>query len=461
MTDRYNKLGSRNIHRRSFLAASAGVLGSLAGCMSGSTGSGSSTSFTYWNEINTNTRAAKETTKKSIKQFESSSDANVKVNFSGYSAVLGAKWLTSFKNGNYPVLYDSVSTWNGQFVKGGWVKPFDEYRDAFDQETIDAIKWIFPLLKTQYRGFEETNLWDVPFGFLAQVPFVVRTDHLEKAGFDPEKDFPPESYDELIDIATTLQRKGPGEYGYQIHGSKFDVTDCMLPQWAVAQGGKQGLFLNEDWSDTNLDTQLWIDTVSKYVDVYRKYNLSNSQTPSSGDEDVVPLMRQGKASMSSTDFLNLPTFMNQATKLMKSGSVKWGASWPGPKNQRAIIQPYTFGVTKKPEKADKGTYEKKQEAAIDFVKRWLSKDFQRNLHENFGLIPVRKDVWGDIKKHKHNGFDAMLKMTKNADLGWSAHPHSVSIQYTTTAPYIQKALSGDLTPEEACKQAAKDVRSFL
>ena len=490
MRDKDSRSTDSRISRRPFLA-SAGVsaLAGLAGCTgggsnegattgsndggdgdqgsggttsSGGSGNGlSGTTFTYWNEVNANSRGAKEATQKSVEQFQSDTGASIKVNFASYDGVIGAKWKTAFKQGNYPVLYDSVSTWDGQFVKGGWVEPFDNYRDAFDQETIDAIKWIFPLLKKQYSGFEGSTVYEIPFGFLTQVPHIARLDHFEKAGLDPKKDFPPKDYGHLVDVATTLQKEGPGQYGYQIHGAKFDVTDCQLAQWAVAHGGKKGLFLNEDWSDTNLDNDVWKKTVREYVDVYQKHGLSNGKTPSSGDEDVVPLMRQGAISMSGIDFLNLPTLNNQAADLMSSGTIRWGAAWPGQAKERSVIQPYTFGLTKPPKNADKATYERKQEAAIEYAKTWLSKEWQKKLHQNFGLLPVRKDVWEEIPRQKHNGFEAVLKMANNSTLGWSAHPQSVSVQYNITGPYMQKALSGELSPEEACNQAAKDVRSVL
>ena len=433
---------------------------SSANGSSGGSGKFSGTNFTYWNTINVQSHQAKSFSKQLISNFESDTGANVKVSWDSLeSGVQGAKWLSAFKRGSYPNLYDSAIRWDGQFIEGGWTKPFDEFKDQFDQETIDAIKWVFPNVKKQTSGLGG-KVFELPYGFILDEPFIARVDKFEEAGLDPKKDFPPDSYKDLISTAKTLQSKSSSiEYGYQVFGCKGDASDAALPQWTVASGGEKGLFLNEDWSDTYVDNDIWVEQLQNYVDVFRKYKLSNPKTPSACDEDVPPLMMQGSVGMSQIDFFNYPTLVQEAKGMMGS-KIKFGASWPGQKKQRAVLLPYSLGLTKKPKRADKAKWQKQEKAAIEFMKVMLSKKTQKQLFNKFGVFPVRQDVWDDIK-HNNSALRAGFKMAKQADYSWAAHPKILDIQYNIMANYIQKAFNGDLSAEKACSQAAAEIRKDL
>lgn len=468
----------QRISRRPVLKATgASILGTgLAGCIGGSDGSNnnnnnnesfgesdadlSGVTFEYWNQMNVQSRQAKSVSEDLINNFQNSTDASIEVSWDGYDNVIGADWRTSFSQGNYPVMYDSVSTWDGQFVDGDWVYPFDEYQDQFDDETISAIEWIFPILEDQYRGFDGNNLYEVPFGFLLQIPFLVRMDHFDEAGLERSR-FPPEDYDDLIDIATTLQEDGPGEYGYQIHGTAFDVTDCRLPNMAVAAGGEDGLFLNDDWSDTLWDNDIWKDTVTKYVEIFTEHELSSPETPNHDDESMVQEIVSGQTSINAGDFLNHPDLMDQAGSMMETGDIQWHPQWAGDAGQMAIIQPYSLGLTRPPDGADESEWEDQQAAAIEFMKTFLAKDFQRNLFENFGLFPIRQDLWEELPEAEHQLYRTATTMAENSEFTWSAHPQTVSIQYNLPGPHLQEALNGEKSPEQACDDIAQEVRDQL
>jgi len=417
----------------------------------------------YWNQMNVQSRQARSVSEALANNFEQFTGATVNVNWSGYGDVIGATWRNQFSQGNYPVVYDSVTTWDGQFVEGGWVKPFDEYMDQFSDQLISSIEWIFPTLRNQYRGFEGDDVWEVPFGFLLQLPFVVRMDHLDEAGLSRDR-LPPEDYDDLIDIATTLQEDGPGEFGHQIHGTKFDATDCRLPNMAVAEGGQQGLFLNEDWSDTRWDNDVWKKVVRQWVEIFTEHELSSPGTPNHDDEAMVQEISSGRTSMNSGDTQNHPDMLDTMPDLMEAGDVQWVPQWPGDHGGgMGIIQPYGLGITVPPEGADSDEWNRKQQAGIELIKLFLTKDFQRNLFENFGLFPIRDDVWDDFpdSSGSHRLYETATTMAQNSDFAWAAHPQSVSVQYNVPAPHIQEALNGNKSPEQACDDIAADVREQL
>lgn len=420
----------------------------------------SGVSMDYWNQMNVQSRAARAVSEQLVNQFEDQTGATMNVNWSGYSNVIGATWRNNFSQGNYPPVFDSVTTWDGQFVDGDWIVPFEEYRDEFSDELLSAIEWVMPTLENQYSGFDNT-VYHMPFGFLVQVPFVARLDHFDEAGISRDR-YPPENYDELIDIATTLQEDGPGEFGLQIHGTAFDVTDCLLPAMAVSNGAEDGLFLTEDWSDTNWDNDVWKQTLTDYVEIYTEHELSSPGTPSHDDEAMVQEVASGRTSINTGDFLNHPNMLDQMPDAMDSGDVQWGEQWLGDNNQRGVVQPYGLAITRPPEGGDEDEWETQQQAGIEFMKLFLDYDFQSRLFENFGLFPVRQDVWEEFPSDtNHRLYEVAQTMQEESDLAWNAHPQTVSVQYNVPAPHIQQALQGEKSPEQACDDIATDIRDQL
>jgi ABC-type glycerol-3-phosphate transport system substrate-binding protein len=150
--------------------------------------------------------------------------------------------------------------------------------------------------------------------------------------------------------------------------------------------------------------------------------------------------------------------------LMEAGDVQWVPQWPGEQGSgMGIIQPYGLGITVPPEGASQDEWSRKQRAGIELIKLFLTKDFQRNLFENFGLFPVRDDVWGDFpdSSGSHRLYETATTMAESSDFAWAAHPQSVSVQYNVPAPHIQEALNGNKSPEQACDDIASDVREQL
>lgn len=441
--------------------ASIGLAGCTGGGSSGGSGSGkfSDVTFPYWNTVNVQSQAAKSNSQRLIDSFSKSTGASVDVNMTGYDGVIGAKWKTSFANNNYPVLYDSTSAWDGQYQQ--WIHPFSDYQDQFSKEFLQGIEWLTPLLKEQWSGFGKDIVYEVPLGFQVQVPFVARMDHFDKAGLSRDR-FPPKSYDDLIDIATTLQKNGPGEYGFQIHGTKFDAFDAFAPALTADVGGSKSTFLNDDWSDTNWDNDAFKKGVRRWVEIYTKHGLSGPGTPNHDDESMVQEIVSGRASMTVGDFLNHPNFLDSAPDMMNNGTIKWGAMWKGGTSDTpaaGVIRPLTFGITKPPQGADQAEYEKKQTAAMELVKYFTRKDTQKTLFKDFGLFPARDDVWSELPTGKpHNVYNALTNMAENSRVVWEAHPALVSMQYNIPGPQLQRALKQQITPEKACDNIAKSIR---
>jgi ABC-type glycerol-3-phosphate transport system substrate-binding protein len=300
------------------------------------------------------------------------------------------------------------------------------------------------------------GIMEIPYAFEVFSPFCARVDHIEQAGLDPDADYPPTDYEELIEFATTLQEQGPGQYGFQIYGAADDITD-LITQWTLAQGAEDGLYLNQDVTDTNIDNDVWKSQFSNFVDVFREHELSNPGTPNFLNEDGSTLLTQGEISMSAFDAQENPSMRNVAPDLIDDGTIRWAPTWSGPTKNRGLMLSFSYGVTRKPDDADADDWQNQQDAAIKYVEMMLSEEAQLKMWEDFGLVPVRKDVWDKLPDYAHKGLETQFTMAEDTNFARTAHPAAAAYIYGVMPGSFQKALSGEISPEEACDNAADAI----
>ncbi|HKJ60173.1 MAG TPA: ABC transporter substrate-binding protein [Halobacteriales archaeon] len=485
----------KSLSRRPFVKAiGAGVLSSFAGCSSsgntsnstestttsggsetGSTGTttmnGSSSkplagrTAVYWDMMNAQSKGAKTAMANAVQEFQKETGATLKVNWSAAGNIIGGKWASNMKNGQFPHFYTAEPDQTGWAIGYDWIHPMTKYKDQLNEDYLSGTEYIQDTLKYAARG------WDgkvpmTPVNLIPRNAFVVRTDHLKQAGLNPDKDFPPKSYDDLIRVAKTLKEKGPSNWGYEMFGANFDWCDAMQPM-AMAHGGKDGLVLNDDWSKVQFSNDNWRTIAERYQHMYRDLHLSNPQTPTEADEPQVDLLGSGRVSMSIPEWWNWPSFVNRHSDLLESGKLRWGHFYDGPKNQESILGGVSCAVIKTPDGQDPKKWRKAQEVAYAWINKITDTDFQTNMFRNVGLFPVRDDVREQFLKkgtkyeEQTNALHAGIHAIENSDYRWPSHPQYNTIMYHSTPPYVQKMLKGQLGPDEAMKKATKDAQFIL
>lgn len=480
----------RHLDRRKALQyiGGAGIAG-LAGC-SGNSGSQTTTSqdttkqggtagqsgsskdfsdvtFEYWDTFNVASETARPALEKVIKQFEKDTGATVKVNWSGYTQLSGTKWVNAFRRGKYPTLYLGEPPYTGRFLD--WVKPYKEWKQWLDDDVVSNLEWLNPIMK-QISGSLEISQWEAPIGLLT-FGFIARADHYDQAGIDVDSKFPPKNFDELVDQATTLQKKGPGKWGHEITGSKFDNQE-YVNSWTVPQSHDKGQYLKPDWSDVNWNNEVFLKATRHMQDLVQKYKVSSPASVNEDFEQVIPKLMSGQVSSSLGGFPTMSVMMNRYPDLMTSGKIRWGPTWKGKSGERAPVNLFTMGITKPPKNADPKKWEQKQRAAAELVNRMLSKDFQRKQVKTIGNPPVRQDVWKEARnssnsfelvkgEDKHHFADSVYKVVEVAKSGWDYHDSFVSFYVHIPAPYITPMLKGEITPKEANKKIYQECQSLL
>lgn len=459
----------RSSTRRDALKAVAGasIGAGLAGCFGQNGGTPTSgggdgiegVTFEYWDFFGSQSEASRQGMEQFIQEFENDTGATVNVNWSNTSAMLGGQWRNTIRQGRRPVAYSASSLVAGQFIDPGWLKPVDEYIDVIleDDELRSAVEPSFEKAQPIYRGWEQ-DLYEVPMT-LSGTLFLARADHFEQAGLSIEDDYPPESYDDLIQIATQLQEDGPADYGFQIYGDPGDLMGHALSDWTAAESGTDGMAFNEDWSDVNFDNDVWKAGVEQYVDVFQELGLSDPSTVSQTDEGAAQLVIAGDVSMTQINMQTHGVVLDNGEDLLNDGTLRYGACWNGPMG-RGDLYTNAVGIMRPPQNANADQWARKQEAAMEFVKRMLGRDFQENALINAGGgMPSRQDVYEDISGRPHELIEAAQTHFSDVNYAWESHPQQVAAQLIVPGGEIQQAVQGEVTPAEACENAASAVRS--
>lgn len=415
----------------------------------------SDASITYFASIFANSEQARQRTKKLIGDYESSTGATVKTSYDGPGPLLDGSWVNLVSKESYPsypVLFDSPTNFNGPLYDTGSVAPVSEYREYLDDEALSEMEWLMPMFEDGMALFDE-DLLSIPFGLLPMTPFIARTDHFEQAGLDPESDFPPDDFDHLIEVATTLQKDGPADYGFPLYGATFDVLDEFSSSMAFQIGGdERGDFVTSDGSDTNYGNDVWGTVLQRLYDIQHTHGLSYGGAPSGGDEAIVNQIISGRAGFASINFLNHPTLMSRGQEMMQDGTIQWAPSYEGPSGQKGNFFPWAFSITRKPESVSQSKWDTKVEAAAKLMNKWLSAEQQKRMFEDYGVLPVRQDVWDELSTPAHRGPQSMRQMAKGIDNICTVHPNLVTIQYSGGAPIVQKMLQDEIGPSEANTQ---------
>ena len=425
----------------------------------GSSASGNDTNgnnnFKWWNYAGNQSPLAEEAVQSRKNSWESNSGTQVGLSIYGYSDITGSKWRSLFDQGRYPPVIDNFSIYNGPYINQGYIKPMDDWIDWFSDEVQSAIEWTKPILAQKNSGLE-ADAYSLPWG-VKSYPFILRMDHWEEAGLSPDE-FPPTSYDDLVKKAGTLKENGPGEWSYQIVGSKFDAVDTDLPSWTIAEGGEDGLFINKGFDDVNIDNQVWVETFRKYINLYREYEYSSPASPTASDEDNLSRLLNGNASMQTQNIGSHPTILNRAPQLADEGDVKYGKLW-GP----GVLSFYSFSFTTPPDGTDPKKWSQKQKSAVKMIEnQWFSREKQQENIKKLGMMPIWKDTWDSTEADgQTNLVDVESDHINSSSLGWRNHPELTNLLYTVMPPNMQEALKGNISADEALKNAAKEIRGEL
>lgn len=461
MHERFQTAASRRAFlQRSTALASLGLATSLTPDLAfGQAGSDfKGVTLDYWNMIGVQNKAIRKISEQIIAAFEQRTGAKVNVTWNSYGDIIGPKYRTNFLGGIKPTVLDTSGRWANQ-LREFFLPLNDHVERDLDPATKAGLAWMWPLMKDQNRGFSDPGtIHAMPFNVLSQAAYLLRRDHLEKAGLKFDEHFPLRDTDHYVEVCKAIQEKAGIRYPTEVYGKIWDFGDTQLPGWIRSVSIADSDFLNADWTKSTGQSEAWVKGCQFYVDVFRKHGLSSPNSPQSTDEEAVDELILGRKSIVHCDLLNRGTLLERIPDQVRSGMVVWGAQFPltgGKSGSFGFTDHNSFYIVKQ----DGPDAEIKQRAAWAFIQEWFREDNMLTAAKTLGLCG-RDDLWAQLGKEPDRFVEAATGTIGKQPGIWSGHPRSVDFQYNLLAPHGQRMLQGEKVETEL-KAYAEEVDKSL
>jgi multiple sugar transport system substrate-binding protein len=311
------------------------------------------------------------------------------------------------RNGSPDVFTQDV-IWIAEFAGAGWALPLDQelgadVRQQYFPGVVQACTW----------GGKLTALpWFIDSGML-----YYRTDLL---GSTP----PPETWEQLVSIATDMQKSNRARFGFLWQGKQAEVLVCDLVSFLGSNGAA---ILGPDGKTVMIDDPKAIEAVQFMRDTINRYKISPQDVLSWDEEPSRRPFTGGQAV-----FLRNWSYVYTIAQDPKVSSVVGKVAvaplphFPGA-HSAACLGGYQYGVN---------ASTKNRDAAIDFV-RWMSSPAtQLHFATELGLAPTRPAVFDEPALAKSQPFMHKLK-----PVFVGATPRPVTPKYPQATLVLQSSVS--------------------
>lgn len=370
-----------------------------------------------------------------VKEFEAQ-NPNIKLNLvegPAASNLVEDLYTSSFLLGDSP--YDLVVmdvVWLPKFAAAGWLL------DLTDRIPSEEVADVFPA--DLAGGKYEDRLYRLPFRTDAGL-FYYRTDLLQQAGLPP-----PETFEDLLSAAKTIQDAGAAQWGYVWQGRQYEGLVAMFME---VLSGAGGFWVNPDSLEVGLDRPEAIEAIE-----FLRNTISQGVSPS-----------------------GVTTYQeDQARILFQSGNVVFMRNWP-----------YAYPLGNADGSAIKGKFEIKPmvhaagqqgasclggwglgishttrhpEEALKVVRFFASAQGQKLTVLENGHIPTLRSLYNDPEiVAKYPYYPDLLQVLERGVL------RPPVAQYAQASDILQRYLSAALTdrlsPQDAMQAAADETRTLL
>jgi multiple sugar transport system substrate-binding protein len=332
--------------------------------------------------------------------------------------------------------------WYMPFYAGGLVMPLEEIEPGFtlDPQIIEydyATRWD---ARINYSG-RDGVLYGLPINGNIQL-YYYRKDLFEENGLSV-----PNTWAELAEVAQALHNP-PSMYGFSLrtrppnfefqaylasHGASIVHLDEETGEWVI------GLAMPEA-----------VDALNTWLNLGRTYGPPN--LADMGQAENQGLMQSGRLAQLHAVTAMAPNLQNPDNSVVVD---KVGTSIvPGVGDRRYTMS--GIWVMSIP----RNVPPERQRAALEFLK-WALTDENQQFYTRAGAIPVRQDTYEAL--------------ADDPDIGWWASAMAASTPYIRAQPRlvetaqlveiidrrVVQALIGELTPEEAMAEGAREVETIL
>jgi multiple sugar transport system substrate-binding protein len=340
-------------------------------------------------------------------------------------------YTSSFLLGNSP--YDLVFmdvNWAPKFAAAGWLMDLSdrispEQLSVFSEGDING-------------GRYQDKLYRIPLRSDAGMLYY-REDLLARAGYQP-----PETFSDLIKISQALQKQGLAQWGYLWQGKQYEGLSAMFVEILKGYGA---FWIDPDSLEVGLDRPEAIEA-AKFLRGTIEAGISPPGT-NTYDEEITRIQFQNGQAV----FLrNWPYVYSLAegSKVDGKYAIKPMVSAPG--NESGACQGgWGLGIA---------TTSRHPDEAWKVIEFLSSEDIQRRFILSTGKVPSRRALFTDpviVAKYPH--YPELLKVLENPAL------RPPIAQYAQASDILQRylnaALSGGMSPQQAMQNAANETRRLL
>lgn len=332
--------------------------------------------------------------------------------------------VTEFDNG-----------WVAQWCGAGWATPLDQFMpEGYTEDMIPGLVDLFTCPDGKLYGIVWNN--DTRF-------FYYNSQMLEEAGIDA----PPETWSEMVEQTRTMQDQDIAEHGLAPYWKMEWALANEFHFWTYTFGGEivdeDGCFL---WN-TDPKTQAALEFMRSLIE----QGVADPAALTYDQEASQDVFLKGGAAFFPQGWGGLIAFSNDPEVSDIVGDAKIGLV---PKAEGGSTATLTL-----PEAYAIPAGSQNKEAAWEFIRYMTSKETNRWLAEQIGLLPIWTDLYTDpelVEQYPHwEQFSEQLETARGlTQVTWYGDFVDVAIAE------IQKALAGEKSAEAALNDMASQLEEF-
>lgn len=320
-----------------------------------------------------------------------------------------------------PDLFLMDVVWVGQFIASGWL---EELRG------VDTEPFLENALKV---GMREGKLYALPV-YVDCGLLYYREDLLRKYGCGV-----PDTWESLLRCSVRAQegerRRVRDFYAFLWQGAQYEGLVCTFLEFSASAGGG----LDRIYSEPNLRALRFM------VDLIHRYRISPPNTYTEMREEKVRITFQSGRALFERNWPYAWKLHNSEGSPVKGKvGVTLLPRFEGGRHA-SCLGGWHVGISR---------FSDRKEEAFKLLKFITSKEVQRRLSLGLGWNPGRRDVYGEIAEENPH-MDVIRRACENAV------PRPTSPYYLLFSEvlrrYVNSALSGKMSPEEALRRAQEDV----
>ncbi len=323
--------------------------------------------------------------------------------------------------------------WLPQFAASGWLEPLEGSglkREVFFKRVVKLV--------------------DIYSGKLVALPVYVdggvlyyRKDLLEKYGYSKL----PETWEELLEYSLRVQRgerkKSPQFFGFVWQGAQYEGLVCTFLEFASSRGG--GITFRK--GRLVLNTEPNVEALTFMRDLIHRYRISPPNTYTEmKEEEVRMFFQEGNALFERNWPYAWALHQSKDSKVRGKVGIAPLPKFKGGR-RASTLGGWHIGISR---------FSDTKRESLEFLKFVLSYEVQKRLALNLGWNPGRTDVYEDRDVLKRMPHFKVLREVFNYIVARPVSPYYTQVS-EVLQKYLNSALSGRLSPEEALRRAEEEV----